>query len=98
MKKNYALLLLISSISFGQVLSDDFNYANSSLLTSNGWNAYSGLGTNSIAVGVSNGLFYSGYSGLTGFCASAEGNAAQLFNTGEDVNKSFATAVTLPES
>ena len=96
MKKIYALLFTITfgALSFGQVFSDDLNYTDSTLLTANGWIANSGVGTNPIAVGASNGLIYSGYSGLTGFCASAEGNAAKLDNTGEDVNKSFATAVT----
>jgi hypothetical protein len=96
MKKIYALLftLTFGAMSFGQVFSDELNYTDSSLLTANSWIANSGAGTNPIAVGVSNGLVYSGYSGLTGFCASAEGNAAKLDNTGEDVNKSFAPAVT----
>lgn len=96
MKKITVLLitLMLSCISFGQIFSDDLNYTDSSLLTANGWIANSGGGSNPIAVGVSNGLVYSGYSGLTGFCASAEGNAAKLDNTGEDVNKSFTPAVT----
>jgi hypothetical protein len=96
MKKIYALLftLTFGAMSFGQVFSDDLNYTDSSLLTANSWIANSGAGTNPIAVGVSNGLVYSGYSGLTGFCASAEGNAAKLDNTGEDVNKTFAAPVT----
>jgi len=96
MKKIYALLFttLISCISYGQVLSDDFNYSDSSLLTANGWTAYSGIGTSSIDVGTSNGLSYAGYSGLTGFTASVEGNAAKLDNTGEDVNRTFALPIT----
>ena len=96
MKKIYALLFSITfgALSFGQVFSDDLNYTDSSLLTANSWIANSGAGSNPIAVGASNGLVYSGYSGLAGFCASAEGNAAKLDNTGEDVNKSFSPAVT----
>jgi hypothetical protein len=95
MKKIYSLLLLVfSTVSFGQVFSDNLNYADNSLLTANGWTAHSGAGTNSIDVGTSNGLTYNGYSGLTGVSASAVGNAAKLDNTGEDVNKLFGTPVT----
>jgi hypothetical protein len=96
MKKIYSLLLLvIASTSFGQqILSEDFNYPDSALLTGNGWTAHSGAGTNAVDVGVSNGLTYTGYSGLTGFTAAAVGNAARLDNTGEDVNKAFAAPVT----
>ena len=96
MKKIYLLLFTItfSSLSFGQIFSEDFNYADSAVLNSNGWVVNSGAGTNPIDVGVSNGLVYSGYSGLTGFTAIAEGNAARLDNTGEDINKTFSTTVT----
>ena len=95
MKKIYALLFcIITTISFGQVLSDDFNYADNALLTANGWTAFNGAGTASVDVGVSNGLVYTGYSGTTGFTASAVGNAARLDTTGEDVNKNFTTSVT----
>ena len=95
MKKIYSLILLIlTTLSFGQVVSEDFNNADSSLLTANGWVANSGAGTNSVDVGVSNGLTYTGYSGTTGFTAAAVGNAARLDNTGEDVNKAFTTPVT----
>lgn len=94
MKKLYFIIsCLITSVSFGQILSDDFNYADASLLTGNGWTAFSGAGTQSVDVGASNGLIYAGYSGLTGFTGAAEGNAARLDNTGEDVNRTF-TAVT----
>jgi hypothetical protein len=96
MKKIYLLLFTItfSSISFGQVLSDDFNYTDNALLSANGWTAHSAAGTASVDVGVSNGLVYTGYSGTTGFTASAVGNAARLDNTGEDVNKAFSTPIT----
>ena len=96
MKKIYVLLftLTFGALTFGQVLSDDFNYADSAILNANGWTTYSGANTNPIDVGVSNGLSYTGYSGLTGFTATAEGNAAKLDNTGEDVNRSFASPIT----
>ena len=95
MKKIYALLFCImTTISFGQVLSDDFNYADGTLLTANGWTAHSGGTAAPIDVGTSNGLIYAGYSGTTGFTASAIGNAARLDNTGQDVNKAFSTPIT----
>lgn len=90
MKKLYFLFtLLVSFISFGQILSDDFNYTDNALLTDNGWTAYSAAGTEPIDVGVSNGLTYTGYSGLAGFTAAIAGNAARLDNTGEDVQRTF---------
>ena len=96
MKKLYFLILsfLFGTLSFGQILSDDFNYTDGALLTANGWTANSSAGTNAIDVGTSNGLTYAGYSGTTGFTGVAVGNAARLDNTGEDVNKTFAADVT----
>ena len=94
MKKIYFLLSCLLTISsFGQVFTEDFNYADNALLTANGWTAHSGT-TAQIDVGTSNGLNYTGYSGTTGFTASAIGNAARLDNTGEDVNKAFSTPIT----
>lgn len=94
MKKIYFIFVsLITTISFGQILSDDFNYTDGALLSANGWTAFSGIGTQSVDVGTSNGLTYAGYSGLAGFTAAVEGNAARLDNNGEDVNRTF-TAVT----
>jgi hypothetical protein len=88
MKKIYSLLLLTAtSMSFGQVLTDDFNYPDNALLTANGWSAHSGAGTNAVDVGAANGLTYAGYN-------TVANNAARLDNTGEDVNKPFAAAVT----
>ena len=80
--------MLSSATAWGQLItSDDFNYADNSLLTSNGWTAHSGGGTAPITVGASNGLTYPGYLG------SGIGNAAKLIDTGEDDSKTF-TAVT----
>lgn len=88
MKKIYSLLLLtVSTLSFGQVLTEDFNYPDNALLTANGWSAHSGAGTNSVDVGAANGLTYAGYN-------TVANNAAKLDNTGEDVNKPFAAPVT----
>jgi hypothetical protein len=95
MKKIYSLLfLVVSSISFGQVLSEDFNYADSAVLTGNGWVAHSGAGTNAVDVGASSGLTYTDYSGTTGVTGAVVGNAAVLDNTGEDINKAFTAPVT----
>lgn len=94
MKKFYTLaFILLTTLSFGQVLSEDFNFADGALLTNNGWTAFSGVGTEAIDVGPSNGLTYTGYSGTTGFTAAIVGNAAKLDNTGEDASRSFATPV-----
>ena len=88
MKKIYSLLLLvISSVSFGQVLTDNFNYTDNSLLTDNGWAAHSGGVTEAITVGASNGLTYAGYT-------TTAGNAALVDNNGQDVNKPFAAPAT----
>jgi hypothetical protein len=62
MKKLYFLFItfMVCSLSFGQILSDDFNYTDNALLTANGWTV-SSAGTNSMDVGASNGLTYTDY-------------------------------------
>ncbi|MGV3695764.1 T9SS type A sorting domain-containing protein [Flavobacterium sp.] len=88
MKKIYSLLLLvISSVSFGQVLTDSFSYPDSSLLTDNGWALTGSSVLEPIDVGVSNGLLYAGYN-------TVASNAARLDNNGQDLNKAFAAPVT----
>lgn len=96
MKKLYFLILsfMVGTLSFGQILSDDFNYTDGALLTANGWTVLNAGGTQAIDVGTSNGLTYAGYSGTTGFTGVAVGNAAKLDNTGEDLYKNFSAAVT----
>ena len=94
MKKLYTLLLIAAStLSFGQVLSDDFNYTDNALLTDNGWTGFSGGTTEAVDVGASNGLTYAGYSGITGITGAVEGNAARLDQTGQDVQRTF-TSIT----
>jgi hypothetical protein len=94
MKKLYTLLLIAAStLSFGQVLSDDFNYTDNTLLTDNGWTGFSGGTTEAVDVGASNGLTYAGYSGVTGITGAVEGNAARLDQTGQDVQRTF-TSIT----
>ena len=68
---------------------ENFNFPDNSLLSANGWVAHSGGGTAPIAVGASNGLIYPGYSGITGVTGVVEGNAALVFNNGEDDSKTF---------
>jgi len=78
-------LITYWQIGTGQVLLvENFDYSSGALLTANGWIAHSGGGTNAIDVIVP-GLTYSGYPG------SNIGGAAQLDNSGEDVNKSFTS-------
>ena len=66
------------------ILTDDFNFTGN--LTANGWTAHSGAATQPIDTIA--GLTYAGYVG------SGVGNAANLDNTGEDVNRLFTTPVT----
>jgi hypothetical protein len=63
------------------LLADDFTF--SGALTSNGWTAHSGGGTNPIST-TTPGLTYSGYVG------SGVGNAAGIVASGEDVHRTFA--------
>ena len=88
MKRIYFFLgaLIISSLSFGQVLTEDFSYTAGQLISANGWTAHSGAGTNAITV-TSPGLTYSGHPG------SGVGNAVSMTTSGEDDNKAF-TAIT----
>lgn len=77
----------MTSVSFGQVLTDSFNYPDNTLLSDNGWTVHSGSTTEAIDVGASNGLVYAGYN-------TTVGNAARLDNNGQDVNKTFSSPVT----
>lgn len=88
MKQLYFLFLafLISSLSWGQILlSDNFNYADETELSTQGWTVHSAA-NNRLKVGTSNGLSYTGY-----LSTVPAGNAASLLtgNTGDDINKSF---------
>jgi len=70
-------------VGFGQLLLDeDFSYPAGDLITSYGWVAHSGGGTQPITVN-NGGLIY------TGYIDSDIGNAALVDNNGEDDNKSF---------
>ncbi|HPT32853.1 MAG TPA: hypothetical protein PLW67_13475, partial [Prolixibacteraceae bacterium] len=65
------------------VLTENFDYANGTLLTAAGWSAHSGPGTQAVDVVVP-GLSFTGY-GLSNI-----GGAARIDNNGEDVNRTFA--------
>ena len=69
------------------LLNENFDYIVGTNLTSNGWAAHSGAGTNPVKVN-SAGLSFPGY------LSSDIGLSAILNNTGEDVNNSF-TPVTI---
>jgi phage gp45-like len=63
---------------------ENFDYAESALLTSNCWTAHSAGGTNSITVTTSS-INYSGY------LSSGIGNEVTLSTSGEDINKGFTS-------
>lgn len=63
------------------LLVENFDYPIGDKLTDHGWTAHSGSGQQ--AIDVTNGLTFTGYAG------SGIGGAANLDNTGEDVNKTF---------
>lgn len=64
------------------LLIENFSYASGTLLTTNGWSAHSGAGTNPVKVHL-DGLFFPGYP------SSGIGLSAILNNIGEDVNRAF---------
>ncbi|MBP8892790.1 MAG: lamin tail domain-containing protein [Saprospiraceae bacterium] len=86
MIRNLLIIFLLSFSLFstyGQVLlTEDFDYPIGDLLTAHGWTAHSGAGGQPIDV--TTGLTFSGYIG------SGIGGAADINNTGEDVNKTFS--------
>ena len=88
MKRIQLLFTILCFTAFGvtsllsqPLLVENFNYPNGTALTSVGWTAHSGVGTNPILVG--NGLNFTGYSG------SGIGGAAFVVNNGEDVHRTF---------
>ena len=74
----------VSGVGLGQTLflEENFSYDVGTYLTSNGWTAHSGGGTNPVTVN-NGGLTY------TGYVSSGIGNAALVDNTGEDVSRSI---------
>jgi hypothetical protein len=86
-----AIALVIGSISASaQLLVEDFNYTVGTVLTgtatadpTTGWLSHSGNGGANIDV--TNGLTFTGYAG------SGVGGAANVDNTGQDINKTFTS-------
>lgn len=79
-----ALAAVVSVSPAASLLVEDFNFTGT--LVANGWVAHSGAGTES--PDTTTGLTYAGFAG------SGVGNAANLDNTGEDVNKIFAATTS----
>lgn len=74
-------LLQLSGTMKAQLLIEDFNYTQGTLLVDHGWTAHSGAGSSSIDV--TSGLSFDGYA------SSGIGGAANLDSNGEDVHKTF---------
>jgi hypothetical protein len=84
----FVFLLMYTQLSWGQILTEDFNYTNASTLVSNGWTAHGNVGINTILV-ASPTISYAGYT-LSGIA-----NEVALTSAGgEDVNKTFASQTT----
>src|SRR3972149_11550077 len=82
------LLLMLCASTFASAQSlfkEDFSYTATTLLTANGWTAHSGAGTNTQKVTAA-GLTY------TDYASSGIGNASYFTTSGEDVNKTWASA------
>lgn len=90
MRKVFTLLflMLVSYWGKGQTLTEDFSYTPGSTLTSNGWTATSGTGTNDLVVNTT-GLTYPGSP------ASNVGYSCSFLSTGQDAYKSFAPAISV---
>jgi hypothetical protein len=80
-------IVLSTSTDSQTLLIENFNYSTGTSLTSNGWNAHSGSGSNPVTVGAP-GLLFQGYP------SSNIGLAAMLLNDGEDVNRTFTNITT----
>lgn len=94
MRKSFTLFFFLSVFfafgtrAFGQLLlTEDFNYPATSLLTANGWTANSGGGTNALTV-TGPGLTYAGSP------SSGIGNAVSMTTSGEDDAKGFVATGT----
>lgn len=73
----------LQSINSQPLLVENFDYSAGTILTSAGWTAHSGAATQAVDVVVP-GLSF------TGYALSGIGGAANLDNTGEDINKTFS--------
>ncbi len=77
----------LMSTSYSQLLVEDFDYPVGDSIDTHGWTPHSGTGTTPVLVS-NGGLTYADYLG------SGIGNAADVFGTGEDVNKDFTVQGT----
>ncbi len=83
-----AFLVLLSSTGLAQpLLTESFNYANTTLLSSANWTALAGTGTNNIAVTTGN-ISYAGT------IANGSGNKTTLVNNGQDVYRTYTATST----
>ena len=89
MKKFILLVcfLCVSSQSYSQLLTENFDYTTGTALTTNSWTQIAAVVTNPILVS-SPGLTYTDYIG------SGIGNAATLVNSGQDVYKDLTSSQT----
>jgi hypothetical protein len=79
------IIACLPDLAGGQILlEENFEYTAGTALTSNGWTAHSGGGTNPITVS-SGSLSYPDY------LSSGIGNAAWLDGEGEDVHRDFTS-------
>ncbi|MCW3160838.1 GEVED domain-containing protein [Chryseobacterium oryctis] len=82
------MLMIFSFVRAQTVLSENFNYAPGTLLTSANWVAIAGTGTNNVAVS-------SGNLAYVGSLGNGMGNKVSITNNGQDVYRSF-TATNAP--
>jgi hypothetical protein len=81
-----SVLIQVVNVASSQKLLEDFNYTTGTLLTANGYSAFSGAGTNAITV-TSPGLSYAGSP------SSNVGNAISMSTSGEDASKTFSPTI-----
>ena len=89
MKKFILLVcfLFVTSLSYSQLLTENFDYTAGDSLGAHGWVTFSGGATNRLLV-TSPGLTYTDYVG------SGIGNATTVINSGQDAYKSFTSNAT----
>jgi hypothetical protein len=83
----FALLLMNTQTSWGQLLNENFSYTIGTDLTSNGWAITGSTASPTVAVTAAS-ITYPGY------LSSGVGEGVSLATSGQDVNKSFASQTT----
>jgi len=81
------LLMLLSNISWGQLLDENFSYTIGTDLTANGWNITGTNASPTVKVTAAS-INYSGY------LSSGIGDEVSLSTSGQDVNKTFTAQTT----